>query len=163
ATMWRGSLTFETPMLWALGFIFVFTIGGFSGLILAVAPIDIQLQDTYYVVGHFHYVLVAGSLFGLFGGFYYWAPKWSGVIVPGLAAASTRDAVQPDAPAGTSPSRNCRSTASWPQSSRNIACSDSEGVSSASPGSDNPTKPPPAGSRCTRTSVTWNTSPSSRS
>jgi cytochrome c oxidase subunit 1 len=82
ATMWRGSLSFETPMLWALGFIFVFTLGGFSGLILAVAPLDIQFQDTYYVVAHFHYVLVAGSLFGLFGGFYYWAPKWSGVMYP---------------------------------------------------------------------------------
>ena len=78
ATMWRGSMTFETPMLFAVGFIFVFTIGGFTGLILAVAPIDIQLQDTYYVVAHFHYVLVAGSLFALFAGTYYWLPKWSG-------------------------------------------------------------------------------------
>ena len=82
ATMWRGSMTFETPMLWAVGFIFVFTMGGFTGLILAMAPIDIQLQDTYYVVAHFHYVLVAGSLFGLFGGYYYWAPKWTGVMYP---------------------------------------------------------------------------------
>ena len=78
ATMWRGALTFETPMLFAIGFIWVFTIGGFSGLILAVVPIDIQVHDTYYVVGHFHYVLVAGSLFGLFAGFYYWVPKWTG-------------------------------------------------------------------------------------
>ncbi|MDE2401523.1 MAG: cytochrome c oxidase subunit I [Burkholderiales bacterium] len=82
ATMWRGSMTFEAPMLWAVGFIFVFTMGGFTGLILAVAPIDIQLQDTYYVVAHFHYVLVAGSLFAMFGGFYYWAPKWTGVMIP---------------------------------------------------------------------------------
>jgi cytochrome c oxidase subunit I len=80
ATMWRGSMTFETPMLFAVGFIFVFTMGGFTGLILAVAPIDIQLQDTYYVVAHFHYVLVAGSLFAMFSGAYYWLPKWSGVM-----------------------------------------------------------------------------------
>jgi cytochrome c oxidase subunit I len=80
ATMWRGSMTFETPMLFAVGFIFVFTMGGFTGLILAMAPVDIQLQDTYYVVAHFHYVLVAGSLFGLFSGFYYWVPKWTGVM-----------------------------------------------------------------------------------
>jgi len=78
ATMWRGSMTFETPMLWAIGFIFVFTIGGFTGLVLAIAPIDIQAQDTYYVVAHFHYVLVAGSLFALFGAAYYWLPKWCG-------------------------------------------------------------------------------------
>jgi cytochrome c oxidase subunit 1 len=78
ATMWKGSLSFESPMLFAVGFIWVFTIGGFSGLILAVAPIDIQMQDTYYVVAHFHYVLVAGSLFALFAGFYYWVPKWTG-------------------------------------------------------------------------------------
>ncbi len=80
ATMWRGSMTFETPMLWAVGFIFVFTMGGFTGLILAMAPIDTQLQDTYYVVAHFHYVLVAGSLYALFAGVYYWGPKWTGVM-----------------------------------------------------------------------------------
>jgi cytochrome c oxidase subunit I len=80
ATMWRGSMTFEAPMLWAVGFIFVFTMGGFTGLICAVAPIDIQIQDTYYVVAHFHYVLVAGSLFALFAGVYYWGPKWTGVM-----------------------------------------------------------------------------------
>ena len=82
ATMWRGSMSFEAPMLWSVGFIFVFTMGGFTGLILAVAPIDIQVQDTYYVVAHFHYVLVAGSLFALFAAFYYWAPKWTGVMIP---------------------------------------------------------------------------------
>ena len=80
ATMWRGSMTFETPMLFSVGFLFVFTMGGFTGLILAMAPIDIQLQDTYYVVAHFHYVLVAGSLYAMFAGFYYWAPKWTGVM-----------------------------------------------------------------------------------
>jgi len=78
ATMWRGSMTFEAPMLFAIGFIFLFTLGGFSGLVLAVVPVDIQLQDTYYVVAHFHYVLVSGSLFAIFGGTYYWLPKWTG-------------------------------------------------------------------------------------
>ena len=81
ATMWKGSMTFETPMLWSIGFIFVFTMGGFTGLMCAMAPIDIMIQDTYYVVAHFHYVLVAGSLFALFAGFYYWAPKWTGFMV----------------------------------------------------------------------------------
>jgi cytochrome c oxidase subunit 1 len=78
ATMWKGSMTFETPMLFAVGFIFVFTMGGFTGLICAITPIDIQIQDTYYVVAHFHYVLVAGSLFAIFAGTYYWIPKWTG-------------------------------------------------------------------------------------
>ena len=81
ATMYKGSLSFETPMLFAIGFIFVFTIGGFTGLILALTPIDIQVHDTYYVVGHFHYVLVAGSLFSMFAGYYYWAPKWTGHMI----------------------------------------------------------------------------------
>ena len=81
ATMWKGSLSFESPMLFAVGFIWVFTIGGFTGLILSVAPIDVQVQDTYYVVAHFHYVLVAGSLFALFAGYYYWAPKWTGHMI----------------------------------------------------------------------------------
>ena len=80
ATMWRGSMTFETPMLFAVGFIFVFSVGGLTGVILSVAPIDVQVHDTYYVIAHFHYVLVAGSLFAMFAGFYYWAPKWSGVM-----------------------------------------------------------------------------------
>ena len=80
ATMWKGSMTFETPMLWAVGFIFVFTMGGFTGLMLSMAPIDINFQDTYYVVAHFHYVLVAGSLFAMFAGAYYWLPKWTGVM-----------------------------------------------------------------------------------
>jgi cytochrome c oxidase subunit 1 len=78
ATMWKGSMTFETPMLFAIGFLFVFTMGGFTGLILAIAPVDVQVQDSYYVVAHFHYVLVAGSLFALFGGVYFWLPKWTG-------------------------------------------------------------------------------------
>ena len=78
ATMWKGSMTFETPMLFACGFLFVFSMGGFTGLVCAITPIDIQLQDTYYVVAHFHYVLVAGSLFAIFSGTYFWLPKWTG-------------------------------------------------------------------------------------
>ncbi|MBE9610489.1 cytochrome c oxidase subunit I [Chitinilyticum piscinae] len=78
ATMWQGSMSFETPMLFAVGFVCLFTVGGFSGLVLSVAPVDTQMQDTYYVVAHFHYVLVAGALFSLFGAVYYWLPKWSG-------------------------------------------------------------------------------------
>src|SRR5690348_1944256 len=74
ATMWKGSITLEAPMLFALGFLFLFTTGGFTGLILAIQPVDIQFQDTYYVVAHFHYVMVAGTLFAFFGGAYYWLP-----------------------------------------------------------------------------------------
>jgi cytochrome c oxidase subunit 1 len=80
ATMWQGSMTFETPMLWAVGFLFVFTMGGFTGLILAMAPIDQQLQDTYYVVAHFHYVLSLGAVFTIFAGWYYWFPKITGYM-----------------------------------------------------------------------------------
>ena len=78
ATMWQGSMTFETPMLFSIGFVALFTIGGFTGVVLAMVPVDIQLQDTYYVVAHFHYVLVSGSLFAIFAGAYYWLPKWTG-------------------------------------------------------------------------------------
>jgi len=78
ATMWHGSLTFETPMLFALGFLFLFTLGGFTGLVLSLVPVDIQLHDTYYVVAHFHYVMVAGALFAAFAGVYFWLPKWIG-------------------------------------------------------------------------------------
>ena len=78
ATMWQGSMTFETPMLFAIGFIALFTFGGLSGIMLSVAAADIQYTDTYFVVAHFHYVLVAGALFSLFGAAYYWLPKWTG-------------------------------------------------------------------------------------
>jgi cytochrome c oxidase subunit 1 len=81
ATIWRGNITFATPMLWALGFIGVFTIGGLSGIFLAAFPIDWQVTDTYFVVAHLHYVLFGGSIFGIFGGLYYWWPKMFGRVL----------------------------------------------------------------------------------
>lgn len=80
ATMWRGSMTFETPMLFSIAFVFLFTIGGFSGLMLAITPADFQYHDSYFVVAHFHYVLVPGAVFSLFAAVYYWLPKWTGVM-----------------------------------------------------------------------------------
>jgi cytochrome c oxidase subunit 1 len=80
STMFRGSLTFETPMLFAIAFVILFTIGGFSGIMLSLAPSDVQYQDTYFVVAHFHYVLVPGALFSAIAGVYYWLPKWTGVM-----------------------------------------------------------------------------------
>jgi len=81
ATLWRGNLIFETPMLFALGFLSVFTIGGLSGIYLAAFPIDWQVHDTYFVVAHFHYVIVGGSVFAIFAALYYWWPKMFGKVL----------------------------------------------------------------------------------
>ncbi len=78
STMWKGSLTFETPMLFAIAFIFLFTMGGFTGLMLCIVPADFQYHDTYFVVAHFHYVLVTGAAFSIMAAVYYWIPKWTG-------------------------------------------------------------------------------------
>lgn len=78
ATMFKGAMTFETPMLFAVAFVILFTIGGFSGLMLAMAPVDFQYHDSYFVVAHFHYVLVPGAVFSIMAAAYYWLPKWTG-------------------------------------------------------------------------------------
>jgi len=80
ATMWGGSIEFKTPMLWAIGFIFLFTVGGVTGVVLANAGVDRVLQETYYVIAHFHYVMGVAAVFAIFAGWYYWFPKITGYM-----------------------------------------------------------------------------------
>jgi len=80
-TMWRGSVTFETPMMWAIGFLVTFTFGGLTGVILASPPLDFHVSDSYFVVAHFHYVVFGTVVFAMFSGFYFWWPKWTGKML----------------------------------------------------------------------------------
>ena len=80
-TMWRGSITFETPMLWSIGFLATFLFGGLTGIILASPPLDFHVSDTYFVVAHFHYVVFGTVVFAMFAGFYFWWPKWTGKML----------------------------------------------------------------------------------
>jgi cytochrome c oxidase subunit 1 len=89
ATLWRGTIVFKVPLYYAAGFIAMFVIGGISGVVLAIFPVDWYFNDTYFVVAHFHYVLFGGSVFGIFGGLYYWFPKMSGrMLSEGLGKLS---------------------------------------------------------------------------
>jgi cytochrome c oxidase subunit 1 len=82
ATLYKGSISFDTPMLYALGFIGLFTIGGMTGLFLATLGVDVHVTDTYFIVAHFHYIMVGGAIFGYLGGLHYWWPKISGRMYP---------------------------------------------------------------------------------
>jgi cytochrome c oxidase subunit 1 len=80
ATLYKGSISLQSPMLWALSFIFLFTIGGLTGVFLALVAVDVHLHDTYFVVAHFHYVMVGGTVMGFVGGLHYWWPKFTGKL-----------------------------------------------------------------------------------
>ena len=80
ATLWSGRLRLKTPLLWVLGFIVLFVMGGLSGVMIASVPFDLQVHDTFFIVAHFHYVLIGGAVFPLFGALYYWLPKITGPL-----------------------------------------------------------------------------------
>jgi cytochrome c oxidase subunit 1 len=84
ATLYEGSISYQTPMLYALGFIGLFTIGGLTGVMLATMGIDVHVHDTYFVVAHFHYIMVGGTIMGYLGGLHYWWPKMTGKLYPGF-------------------------------------------------------------------------------
>ena len=110
-SLWGASIRFTTPMLFALAFLPMFGIGGLTGLPLGLAPSDIHLHDTYYVIGHFHYVVAPGTIFALFAGIYYWFPKATGRKMNEHARHASTSGARSSA--STSSSRRCSSRA-WP-------------------------------------------------
>ena len=90
ATLYKGSISFQTPMLYALGFIGLFTIGGLTGLFVAALGIDIHVHDTYFVIAHFHYIMVGGTMMAYLGGLHYWWPKMTGRCTPKPGLGSPR-------------------------------------------------------------------------
>jgi cytochrome c oxidase subunit I+III len=107
ATLWDGRLQFRTPLLFVLGFFFMFVLGGLTGVMTASVPLDAQVHDTYFVVAHFHYVLIGGAVFPLFGAIYYWFPKFSGRLLNERAGRGTSGS---SSSASTSPSSRCTSS-----------------------------------------------------
>jgi heme/copper-type cytochrome/quinol oxidase subunit 1 len=102
--MWDGKPRLRTPLLFVIGFIVIFVLGGLTGVMLASVPLDLQAHDTYFVVAHFHYVLIGGAVFPLFGGIYFWFPKFTGRMLSERAGTWN---FWPSSSASTSPSSRC--------------------------------------------------------